>query len=435
MSQRTEVWQRERFYQRHQGGESYAAIAEEMGVSAECVRYWCRRQRDGGSCDSRYQRRQPGLLSRFDPKVRYVLLRLRLEHPRWGPNRLLYKLGQRGSLQGLKLPSESQIGRYLHQWPRFRCQKSVQRPAQRPSQPERVHQRWQIDFKMGIALQDEHLVNLHTVRDPVGEVCLGAVVFSAGRVGQTPRKVTAAQVRTTLRHCFARWGTLPEEIQTDGETVLIGQPQGDFPSSFTLWLLGLGIAHLVIRPGRPTDNAEVERCHRTINDYAIVGNEQADVEALQALLETAVDELAYHLPSRAEGCAGRPPIEAHPELLQPPRPFRPEWELASFDLTAVDRHLASCSWQRSVSQVGQVDLGGHRYTVGRACAHQPVLIKFDPTDRHFAFFDPQQPSLELNRRPALGLSVADLTGLLSGPAGLSPQQLPLPWPVTEGVSF
>lgn len=435
MAKRTSVSQRHEFHRRHQAGQSYPAIAEQMGVSPACVRYWCRRQRDGGDCQTRYACPSPGVLSRFDAKVRYVILRLRLEHPRWGPSRIRVRLKKRPSLKGLRLPSETQLGRYLHQWPRFRRQRSAKPVRERPRQPTQVHQRWQLDFKMGIALQDGSLVNLHTVRDPVGEVCLGAVISPAGRVGQAPQKITAEQARATLRRCFARWGTLPREVQTDGEPSLVGQPQGDFPSLFTLWLKGLGIEHLVTRPGQPTDNAEVERCHRTVTDYAVMGNEKVAPATLQTILDEAVDELLAELPSRAEGCAGRPPLEAHPELLQAPRPFRPELELVHFDLRRVDAYLATLTWERVVGKTGQVDLGGHRYSVGRPYARRQVRIQFDPADRHFVLYDPDRPEIEIRRRPALGLQVTDLTGLATWPVGLGPQQVPLLWPIRwEGVN-
>ncbi len=191
-----------------------------------------------------------------------------------------------------------------------------------------MHQRWQMDFKLGIALTDGTLVNLHTVRDPVGEACLGAFVSPAGKVGQKAKRATFEQVRGSLRTCFARWGTLPDEIQTNAESVFVGQPQDTFPSRFTLWLVGLGVDHVVIRPGRPTDNAEVERCHRTVNDYVIVGNEKAHLTQLQHLLDEAVQEVAFDLPSRAEGCAGVAPVTAHPELLQPRHPFQASHKLS-----------------------------------------------------------------------------------------------------------
>ena len=70
-------------------------------------------------------------------------------------------------------------------------------------EPTHVHQCWQIDFKLGIAIGNEQLVNLHTVRDPVGEACVGAVVFPAGQVGHHPPRPTSERARYALRTSFA----------------------------------------------------------------------------------------------------------------------------------------------------------------------------------------------------------------------------------------
>ncbi len=434
MTIRTTPYQRREFYNLHLRGETYKEIGNSAGVSLGCVRYWYRHQRDGGNCQTIYQRQPAGLLSQFSPLVRYCILRLRLEHPRWGPNRILERLKKRPSLRGLRLPSEASIGRYLHQWPRFR-RRPKKKPKERLKQPTQVHQRWQIDFKLGIALKDGSVVNLFTVRDPVGAVCIVAWVFPAGRVGDKVQRPTFEQVRFVLRICFSRWNTLPDEIQTDGETTLIGQPQDTFPSQFALWLKGLSIVHLVIRPGKPTDNAEVERCHRTINDYAIVGNEDADIEQLQDILDQSVYKLNFELPSRAADCRGRPPVVAHPEVLHPRRPFCPEHELALFDLKRVDAYMSTFSWQRKVGKTGQITLGGRHqyYSVGRAYARQQVLVRFDSTDRHFVFYSVGD-EMEIGRRPARNLDVADLTGFAPWPTGLGCQQLSLPLFAFEGVN-
>jgi len=434
MTIRTTPDQRRGFYQRHLRGETYQEIADSAGVSKWTVRYWCRRQRAGGDCRTRYGSGSRGLLSRFDPKMRYCVLRLRLEHPRWGPNRIRARLKKRPALQGLRLPSEASIGRYLHQWSRFRRLRKKRVGTKRPYEPTRVHQRWQIDFKMGIALQDGTLVNLHTVRDPVGAACIGAFVFAAGRVGRQPKSVTLEQVQSVLRACFARWKTLPEEVQTDGESILIGRLEDPFPTRFSLWLKGLRIDHLVIRLGRPTDNAEVERCHRTVNDYAIVGNEKASVARLQQILDQAVYELNWELSSQAKGCQGCPPVKAHPELLRPRRPFQAEHELALFDLNRVDAYLTTFTWERKASKTGQIYLGARRYTVGRPCAGHQILIRFDAEDRHLVFYDTVSPEEEVSRRPIQSLDVTDLTGLAEWPSGLGCQQLSLPWTVPKGVN-
>lgn len=228
---------------------------------------------------------------------------------------------------------------------------------------------------------------------------------------------------------------LPDEVQTDNEAVFVGRLQDPFPSRFTLWLRGFGITHLTIRPGKPTDNAEVERCHRTIHDYAIVGNEDQDLAGLQAILDQAVDELCCELTSHAKGCHGLPPLQAHPELRSPHPSFQPEHELALFSMQAVDTYLAGFAWERKVGKTGQITLGGRHehYNVGRTYARQYVLVRFDPADRHFVFYPIDQPEVEIGRRPARNLEFSDLTGIADWPIGLGPQQLPLPLPFFQGV--
>ncbi len=434
MNAKTTPEQRRRFYERHLSGETYAEIAEDYGVSLECVRYWCRRQRDGGDCVTHSGRRPTGILSDFDPRVRFALLRIRLTNPRHGPAVLRWQLTQESQLRYQRLPSRTQIGRYLHQWSRFRRHARRVPPAKvrTPEPAQRLFQRWQFDFKLGIALVDGSQVNLHTLYDPVGAVCIAAVVTPAGKVGRQPAHVKLREAQATLRAGFARWHTLPEEVQTDREPVYIGSTDRDFPGALTLWLIGLGIQHVLSRPAKPTDNAFVERCHQTIHNYAMVQAQPDCLAAFQQALDVAVDELASALPSRAGDCAGQPPLVAHPALLQPTRPFSPEQELQRFDLERVDAYLAQWSGRRTVSATGQVCIGGwHQYySVGRAYAHHQVLVCFDPSDRHFVFFQTQPPYAEIGRRPARHLEAADLIGLDTPGVTVGPQQLELPlmWP-------
>lgn len=428
MSIKTEPDDRRRFWERHQQGETYVEIAESTGVSVGCVRYWCRRLRDGGSCVSRYQRPATGILSHFDPVVRNRLLRLRLKHRGWGPARLRYHLTQEPTIRWRRLgvPGVAQIGRYLRQWPKIgrRLRLLRDRPL-RPTQPARVHQRWQVDFKLGIRLINGTQVNLHTLRDPVAEVCLAARVTPAGPADRKADRVSVCQLQATLRAGFARWHTLPEEVQTDNEAVFVGDTDAAFPGVFTLWLAGLGIRHLTIRPGKPTDNAETERCHQTICNYAVIGNEDQDCRRLQRLLDQALEELAFDRPSQAEGCHGQPPAVAHPELLQPSRPFLPEHEWAAFDLRRVDAYLACFLWPRRVSKTGQICIGGRHqyYSVGRTYAGRTVGVCFNQKDRHFVFFDTQPPYAEIGHRPARNLDKASLTGLTDPDGQACPQQL------------
>ena len=166
-----------------------------------------------------------------------------------------------------------------------------------------------------------------------------------------------------------------------------------------------------------------------------MGQEALPWPALQASLDQAVDELLLELPSRAQGCAGQPPSLAHPELFQPPRPFRPELELAQFDLARVDAYLTSGTWYRQTGKSGQVSLAGQRYFVSQAHTYRQIVIRFDPADRHFVFYDGAELEQEIVRRPAKGLTIEALTGLALWPEQLGPQQLPLPLFTLTGISF
>lgn len=433
MTSQTTPGERRLFFERHQAGETYEQIAALYGRSPECVRYWCRRQRDGGSVETRCQRTAMGLLGRFHPTVRYVILRLRLAHPRWGPHSILLHLKKRPSLRGKALPSPAAIGRYIRQWKRLRRPSrphGQRRP--RPHPASEVHQRWQVDIKGPVKLNDGTTVHLHTSCDSVAGACTGATFFVA-----PPRKGAKLEnVRAFLRTCFARWGTLPREVQTDGEPVLVGRTIKDaFPSQFTLWLKGLGIDHIVTRQGRPTDNSEVERWHRTLNEYVIVGNEHLTANELEQTLAQSLDELLHDRPSWAKECAATPPASAYPELFTPPRPFQAEHELAHFELRRVDDYLANLCWRRRASAHGQVAIGQQRrYSIGRQHGNKKVLVRFDPSDRHFVFFDEAEPNEELARRPARGLEVSDLTAIDEWPFGRGTQQLPLPFADVERVS-
>lgn len=433
MAAQTTPHERRLYYELHQAGQTYEQIAATHGRSPECVRYWCRRQRDGGTVETRYRRSSAGLLSQFSPGVRYVILRLRLEHPRWGPDSILLHLKKRPSLRGMKLPSRTAIGRYIAQWKKLRRPRRPHgKRRSRPQPATSVHQRWQIDFKERLKLDDGTAVDLYTACDPVAGACIGATLF----VAPPGTRIQSENVRALLRTCFAQWGTLPREIQTDGETALVGRTIKEaFPSRFTLWLKGLGIDHLVIRHRRPTDNAEVERWHRTINEYVMMGNEHQSANQLDQSLQQALEELLHERPSWAKECNGRPPAVAYPELFEPVRPFQADHELACFDLSRVDNYLAELSWRRRVSKRGQISIDQQRrYTVGYQHAHKEVLVRFDPADRHFVFYDAEAPDSELCRRPARDLEVEDLTGIAEWPFGHGIQQLPLPFDNAERVS-
>ena len=75
--------------------------------------------------------------------------------------------------------------------------------------------------------------------------------------------------------------------------------------------------------------------------------------------------------------------------------------------------VCAFTWQRKVAKNDQVTRGGRHqyYSVGRAYTRRAVLVRFDPQDRHFVFFNEKDPDKEIAHLPARRLDPEDLTGL------------------------
>lgn len=218
-----------------------------------------------------------------------------------------------------------------------------------------------------------------------------------------------AEVRQTLRTAFHEWHTRPDILQTDNELRLGGRPDDPYPSWLTLWLVGLGIRHEFIRPGRPTDQAQVEREHRTLAAWAGDAEGRVDVAHLQAALDRERWQFNRAYPSEAQDCEGRPPLVAHPDLLTPRRPYQSDAEGLLFDLARVDRYLATFVFERRISATGRVSLGRRFYSLGRRQAGRQVLVCFDRTTREWVFLT--RDGEEVARRSASGLDAQTLMGV------------------------
>lgn len=421
--------EKERIYQGKLAGCTLAALATELHCSAVCVRKWWRRGRDHGlkGLPTRHQgRRATGLLSHFGPRVVTTALALKRQHPGWGAQRVRVELEQTSALAGAALPHRSQLAAFF----RSQCPDCVAgrhpRPATspRPLQVTGVHEQWQLDSQEGIALQDHTWATICNVRDPVGAAMLASQAFTV-TTARHWRKLDWTEVRAVLRQSFTEWQTLPDEVQTDNELGLAGAPTDVFPSHLTLWLRGLGVTHRFIRPGQPTDQPQIERNHRTLDGLTLDEQALQNQSTLQSALDRERHVYNAYFPSQASDCAGRPPLQAHPELLRPRRPYQPDHELALFDITRVYAYLSTFRFERKVNTVGQVSLGRQLYSVGRGQAGRTVQVHFDRGDRTWVF--QSETEEEFARRPLKHLTIETLTGLtVEAPCAPFVIQLTLP---------
>jgi transposase len=429
--------ERERIYQGLLQGKTQVEVAIELGRSIHVVRKWWRRIREKGAQGLRNRKRGPkakGILSRFEPRVAQTALRLKRSHPRWGADRVLTQLKQDPRFEGVDLPDRSRLAvLFKEECPECVAKHQPRAPApSAPPQATAAHEVWQLDNQEKVVLQDGEIAVICNVRDPVGAAMIASRAFAAKTVKHW-RKLAWEEYRQVLREAFAEWQTLPDSLLTDNELVLAGSPRDPFPSKLTLWLRGLGVKHIRIRPHCPTDQPQVERNHRTLNNFTLSEDSRANVACLQQALDQERRTYNYHFPSRASDCAGSPPLTAHPELLQPRRLYRPEFELVLFDLQRVFDYLAEFTFERRVSATGVVSLGRRLYSIGRCYAGKTVQVRCDPLKHEWVCSEKvvendREVELELVRRPVKGVDVQTLTGLKPQPLILEhPLQLTLPF--------
>lgn len=417
------VAERELLYRDKLRGRTLPEIAADLGCAVSTARKWWRKAREQGRSglqSTRRGRKPSGVLSQFAPDIITAALRLKRTNPTWGPARVLVDLQRDPALAGLPLPSRSRLALlFKAECPQCLEPRRPKRPARvPPAQPQAVHECWQLDMQEGIALGDGTIATTCTIRDPVGAAILAAQAFDVTTSGHY-RKLCWEEIRRVIRSAATRWGTLPDALQTDNEVCLGGQPSDPAPSRLTLWLRGLGVAHRFIRPHRPTDQAQIERTHRTLDTFTGMLNGLADLATLQARLDVEVEVYNTLFPSRASNCDGRPPLKAHPELLQARRPYKPEQERTLFNEQRVYEYLETIPLERKVSQVGQIQVGRRLLGVGRRYAGQFVRVECVSISRQWVVYT--RDGQEVAHHAMQGLDAAALTGL---PDELPTQVLP-----------
>lgn len=426
------VVEKERIYFGKMEGKTLEELAQEVGCSTACARKWWRVGRDHGLKQLRAPRRgrgPTGVLSRFEQQVVKAALKHKQAHPRWGPDRVLVAMEDEPKLSELALPSRSRLAVFFKSHcPELVVKRQRKKKSRfRPLQAQKVHELWQMDNQEAVRLSDGQIATICSVRDPVGAAMLASQAFAV-KTAKRWRKLTIEEMRQVLRGAFAEWGTLPDAVLTDNEATFGGNPWVSFPSPLTLWLVGLGVEHRFIRPGQPTDQPHIERQHRTLNDFTFGDKERATINTLQKALDRERRYYNHRYPSRASHCAGRPPLEAFPQLKKPRRPYQPDHELVIFSQQRILDFMAGHSFERTAGSTGQVRIGGYRYAISRRYSGLQVSVCLDPVTKEWLFHisGSYKP---IARRKALGLDFHSLSGLDPDrlPSPKAPLQLALPF--------
>lgn len=394
-------------------GASHRQVATELGCAVETVRKKWKALRYH-QVSRRTGRPALGVLAAYSVGIAQQAVAIKQAHPHWGPANVRVELMHQLERSEAELPSLSRLAVLFKQ----QCPEAVQ-PRHPRVKPEplpatvRVHQRWQIDAVEKIPFGTGQFATALEIREPVGALMIASQAFETTHLpGRTWRKLTLAEVRQTLRQAMARWGR-PAEVQSDHEGVYAGAKQNDFPMPFTLWLLGLGIQHIFSHIGRPTDQAQGERSHRSQGDMSWKDEALDSLAILQQHLDQSCQRYNQELPVHAGHCQGQPPLKTDPQAGYTGRPFDPSLEYELFDLAAIDQFLANRVWTRKADKNGIVWLGSCTYYLSRRVKGQTLTIHFLPETRSFQFENTTHGTQIM--LPAQGLSKADLTGLVPLP--------------------
>ena len=380
--------ERVRIVEQHIGGATMRAIADSLELNLFTVRHWWRVYRDGGWSALTPAAKGPGwcgALGRFDPMVKYVVLRLKREHPGWGLPMLRLHMQRRPSLAGLALPQNTALWSYLHQFgTRLLTPRRLRthRPEARPLRAVAAHQCWQMDFKGNVTIVGcQLIVRPFGITDEATGAPLLRVIHTIKARGNH-RGLTSRDVQADLRQAFAIWG-LPDAIRMDRDPLFVGSARCDWPGMLLLWLVGLGIQPIINRAYRPTDNAMIERAHQTWYRDVLVGRPFCDLATLHAASDQALEDRRLQLPSRHPGCDGRPPAVAFPDLVCARHAYQVDREPQLFNLAHVDAYLAQWEWQRQVDSAGKISLADRNRFIGKHYLRQVVKVRFDPATRQF----------------------------------------------------
>jgi transposase len=422
--QTTSFQERLEIGERTAAGQSKSDIAQALGCSIYTVRKWRRRYlkdgRDGLS--SEMGRPAGGPLTTVNPALKAHIRQMRQSHPGWGPDTILTELEQDPYWKSQPLASRSRIAAFLKAEELTRpYQRHVELPQPTPQEATHPHQEWEMDAQGAIAVTGLGSVSLINVID----------VASRLKVESCPRlnrpKPARADYLVTLRRAFINYG-LPQRLSLDHDTVFFDNTSpSPFPTRLHLWLIGLDIDLIFTRKGRPTDHAQVERNHQTIEAQAITGQSWFSQSALWQGLDQRRAVLNHYLPIRALN--GQAPLEAFPQAAHSGRPYRPQWEQDLLSLDRVYHYLAQGRWFRRIRANGHFGLGGHTYYVGHKWAKRAAEITFDPDQLAFSY-QPEGCDEQL-KVLARGLTKADLMGDLADLLQLPSYQLAFPFTVED----
>jgi putative transposase len=301
--------------------ESLTEVCRRYGISRKTGYKWLERYQNGGIEGLQDQSRAPhSHPNEVGKEVAEEVLDLRRQHPHWGPAKLRARLQRKAP--EVVWPAASTIGEMLKRAGLTVPRKLHRRATPSPSplrQAEGPNQVWCADFKGWFRCGDGSRCDPLTITDGYSRYLLRC---------QTVEGMNTRSVRGVMEAAFREYG-LPEVLRTDN-----GEPFASVGlaglSALSVWWIKLGIRPERIRPGKPQQNGQHERMHRSLKQ-ATARPPAAHLRAQQRAFDRFRQEYNQERPHAALGM--KTPAEfyvvssrSYPSRLAEPE-YPDDWEV------------------------------------------------------------------------------------------------------------
>ena len=232
-------------------------------------------------CGYRYQARRPA-----DEPIAQELQQLAHRQPRWGCSKMTDYLRNQGHIWNHKRIRRVYRGLALH-LKRKPKKRLPARTAQALAVPGRANQTWSLDF-MSDALSNGRAFRTLNVIDDYNREALWIEVDTS---------LPAERVVRVLEHLLL-WRGTPTRVRMDNGPELISP-------RLASWAKEKHIELLHIQPGKPAQNAYIERFNRTFREDVLDAYLFDDLEEVRSVTERWLED--YNIIRPHEALQGLPP--------------------------------------------------------------------------------------------------------------------------------
>lgn len=328
-------------------------------------------------------RPKSGHLSSFDNSIRSKIDQYRPQKEGWSALTIEVELGLEPKLSQLDKPSVSSIHRYLKSSGKISPRaKRGELPVQPCASAEHPHDLWQLDAKGNEKATGLGTVSMINIKDVDSKIYISAYPCVFLKPNSHP---TTAHYQTALRMGWMEFG-MNKRLQVDHESIFHENTStSPFPTSFHLWLIGLGIELCFTPKGKPQKQGIVEKSHQTIQTQVMAGKIYKDEHSLIRACQKRRQRLNYHIPSKATN--NLPPLKVNPEARFSNRPYEPKQEKEMFQPDLIHKYLNKCRWFRRVASSKTIHLGGQVYYLSNAVPKTELEIAFELDQKKFKCFN------------------------------------------------